>query len=171
LTFFSPLRQTLKTAIKEIRTCGANLNKIWTVLSSLREALNGADLNSEPPNTPSNMSDSKLILRFPDPLPPPKSTMVYNTRNTRSSKFTSGVETSVYVVNSAQMVPVLVALTDAALETECVREEIERGVRDGKEKMREVRENGKTKNERWEKEKKNMQGPVKDKEKEKEASA
>jgi hypothetical protein len=144
------------------------LNKIWAILSTLRDSLDGS--GSESSDT-SSSSDSEMILTFPDPLPPPASVAVYNTRNTRSSKVTGNAGTPVYVVNSAQMVPVLVALTDAALETEDVREEIESGVKDGREKVREARECGKKENERWEKEKKDTEGAMKDKEKEKEVSS
>jgi hypothetical protein len=51
------------------------------------------------------------------------------------------------------MVHVLVALIEAALKTEVLRGEIEEGVKEGKDKVREGREGIKNENERWEKEK------------------
>jgi hypothetical protein len=51
------------------------------------------------------------------------------------------------------MVPVLLALIDAALGTKAIREEIEEGVKEGKEVTREKWERAKTENERWEAEK------------------
>jgi hypothetical protein len=57
------------------------------------------------------------------------------------------------------MVPVLVALTEAALETEVVRAEIDEGVKEGKDKVREGREGIKIENERWEKEKEQEKDP------------
>jgi hypothetical protein len=62
------------------------------------------------------------------------------------------------------MVPVLLALIDATLGTENVREELEVGFRDGREKTREARECGRKENERWELEKKDIEGAPKDKE-------
>jgi hypothetical protein len=57
------------------------------------------------------------------------------------------------------MVPVLVALTEAALKTEAVRTEIEEGVKEGKDKVREGREGLKIENDRWEKEKEKEKDP------------
>ena len=57
------------------------------------------------------------------------------------------------------MIPVLVALTEAALETEVVRVEIEEGVKQGKDKAREGREGLKLEQERWEKLKEKEKDP------------
>jgi len=57
------------------------------------------------------------------------------------------------------MVPVLVALIEAALKTEVLRGEIEEGVKEGKDKVREGREGIKNENERWEKEKEKEKDP------------
>lgn len=66
---------------------------------------------------------------------------------------------TVYVAHSSQLVPVLVALTEAALETEVVRAEIEEGVKQGKDKVREGREGLKLEQERWEKLKEKEKDP------------
>lgn len=68
----------------------------------------------------------------------------------------SGVA-SVQVANSAQMVPVLNAFIEAAFDTDLVREELEKGVREGKEITREVRECIKKENDRWDIERKRME--------------
>jgi len=60
------------------------------------------------------------------------------------------------------MVPVLVALIEAALETEVLRGEIEEGVKEGKDKVREGREGIKNENERWDKEKENVKAKAKE---------
>jgi hypothetical protein len=60
------------------------------------------------------------------------------------------------------MVPVLVALIEAALETEVLRGEIEEGVKEGKDKVREGREGTKNENERWDKEKENVKAKAKE---------
>ena len=57
------------------------------------------------------------------------------------------------------MVPVVVALTEAALETEVLRADIDEGVKEGKDKAREGRECIKNENERWEKEKEKEKDP------------
>lgn len=49
------------------------------------------------------------------------------------------------------MVPVLVALTEVALQTDVVRAEIEEGVKEGKDKIREGRDGVKLEHDRWEK--------------------
>ena len=63
------------------------------------------------------------------------------------------------VTQSSQMVPVFVALIEAALETEVLRGEIEEGVKEGKDRVRKGREGIKNENERWEKEKEKEKDP------------
>jgi hypothetical protein len=59
------------------------------------------------------------------------------------------------------MVPVLVALTETAMRTDIVRENIETAVKDGKEWLKEVREECKRENERWDAERKALGGDEK----------
>ena len=68
------------------------------------------------------------------------------------------------------MVPLLEALTEAALGTAAVKGEIEAGVKEGKERMKEFREIVKKENERWDAEKKVFEEKGKDKEIEKKVS-
>lgn len=112
---------------------------------ALRESLDPISNSSSP-------LEQETVLSFPDPLPPPSSTVIHNTRNMRNS----GVA-SVQVVNSAQMVPVLNAFIEAAFDTDLVREELENGVREGKEITREVRERIKKENDEWDIERKRME--------------
>lgn len=65
----------------------------------------------------------------------------------------------IYIAYSSQMVPVLVALTEAAMETVVVKAEIEEGVKEGKDKTREGREGLKLEQERWEKLKEKEKDP------------
>jgi len=145
--------QRIKAAIKEIRVNGANLNKMWTTLDSLREAFK--DFSSQ--SSPTDLA----LLTFPDPLPPPSSSTFYVTRSGRTNA-TGNVSVS------AQMVPVLTALIEAAMRTELVRENIASAVKDGKDWVKEVREECKRENERWDVERKTLEGDAPEKRKEKE---
>ena len=57
------------------------------------------------------------------------------------------------VVHTAQMIPVLISLIHSVLETANIREEIDQGIRDARDIVRDSREAIKIENERWEKEK------------------
>ena len=132
-------------AIKALRASGANLTKVWAILASLRESIGQSSGISHAADSLSNL---------PDPLAAPSSVTYHNTRTTRTAN-----ANAVLVAQSSQMVPVLVALTEAALETEVVRAEIDEGVKEGKDKVREGREGIKIENERWEKEKEQEKDP------------
>jgi hypothetical protein len=104
--------------MKEIRATGANLNKLWHTLQTLRV-------------TPERIAcREKPYMTFPDPLPPPASATVYQTRSMRSA---DNAQRSINIICSGQMVPVLTALIDLALATNTVREEIEAGLEEAKE--------------------------------------
>jgi hypothetical protein len=122
--------QIIKRSMKEIRGAGANLNKIWGILASMRESLSRLKGDS---------------LTFPDPLSPPSSSTTHTTRSTRATN-----KSGVFVVHSAQMVPVIEALINTAIESKSVRQEIEEGVKDAKEVAKEKAERVKEENERWE---------------------
>lgn len=139
------------------------MNKIWAVLASMRDSPGGSR-SSTASSTGSN-SSSISNLAFPDPLPPPASTKVHNTRTMRSSG-ASSIASQVYVAQSAQMVPVVVALIDAAIETDVVKAELDNGTKEGREKVREAKEKMKEENVRWEQVAKEAL-KVKEKEKEK----
>ncbi|KAG6866769.1 hypothetical protein C0991_011428 [Blastosporella zonata] len=122
-------------AARDIRATGNNMTKVWPILANLRDAL-----------------QDDVALSFPDPLPPPASATIYNTRRTRSD--VNGGRPNVSIVHSAQMIPVVEALIQAALETSVVRDEMDDGVREGKEMVRKVQKAIREENERWDVERK-----------------
>lgn len=65
------------------------------------------------------------------------------------------------------MIPVIGALVEATLETSVVREELDSGVKEGKELTREVNKSVKAENERWDVERKALEASLKDKAKDK----
>ena len=73
-------------------------------------------------------------------------------QNMRSLRNVRTVE-DVDVVHTAQMIPVLISLIHSVLETANIREEIDQGIRDARDIVRDSREAIKIENERWEKEK------------------
>lgn len=119
--------KAIKDALKDIRSSGANLNKIWTALWILRQAL----------------ESSYTPFALPDPLPPP-STMTY--RSTRSA---FGTEAMVNVATTAQLVPVVAALVEQAIEMQVVRDEIEQGTVREKELTKDAREAIAQENAKW----------------------
>lgn len=129
--------QLIAEALEELRASGANLTKVWAALSSLRDSL---------VESPAPSAAVKSLSNLPDPLPPPPSASRYNTRTTRNATIAS-----VFIAQSTQLVPVLSVLTEAALRTELVRAELEGGVKEGKEKLRESKELMKNETERWDK--------------------
>ncbi|KAF9464945.1 hypothetical protein BDZ94DRAFT_1320552 [Collybia nuda] len=132
------IEKSLKATIKCIHASGANLNKMWSALLSLRESL-----------APTFDSKEVSTITFPDPFPPPSSSSVHTTRNMRTSS-----AISVQVSNSAQMVPVLNALIEAAFDTDLVREELENGAKEGREITRKVREGLRKVHDEWDNERK-----------------
>ncbi|KDQ57441.1 hypothetical protein JAAARDRAFT_193771 [Jaapia argillacea MUCL 33604] len=144
------VKKFVPDAIKDIRACGSNLNRIWGVMFTLRESLNA-----------SHHSNTSPTLTFPDPLPPSASTIYHNTRSgvtTRHAAASSSTTAQnhnhggVYVAQSSQLVPVLVALIDQAVGLSNVKEELEKGGDVSKEKTKDMRDALKAENERWEKE-------------------
>ncbi|KAF5380578.1 hypothetical protein D9615_004650 [Tricholomella constricta] len=147
------IEKPVKSAIREIRAAGHNLNKIWPILAQMHDAIVfGAD-----------NQDDAAVLSFPDPLPPPSS---ITARVTRSARESSGSRPSITIAATAQMVPVVAALVEAAFETAAVREELENGVKEAKEATREVKECLKAENERWDAERKELEDAMKGTEKE-----
>ena len=118
--------------MKEIRGAGASLNKLWHALQTLRV-------------TPERIASCEQ-LTFPDPLPPPASAIVHQTRSMRNA---GNALRSTNIVCSGQMVPVLMALIDLALATDVIRGEIETGLKEVKELSRKSKEAIRLENERW----------------------
>lgn len=117
--------KALKEAAKGVKSSGANLSRLWTTLLSLRESL-GPD----------------SLLTFSDPLPPPASTIIRTTRQTRDSD-------AVHIANSAQLVPVIADLIEAAIPSPVIRDALEQGSTDEKEYGKLMREAIAMENNRW----------------------
>ena len=147
LTFNRPVCffywQIIKTAVKQIRGCSANLNKIWGILSSMRDSLSGS------PITKSSPASGNLPLTFPDPSPLPAMLNIRVTRNQTSAGL---------IAYSTQMIPVLVALTNLAVQTDLVRENIETALKEERDWVKDERDKHKREVDRWEEEKKVLKG-------------
>ncbi|KAF9010643.1 hypothetical protein BDQ17DRAFT_1322452 [Cyathus striatus] len=146
------IQQHIEVALKELKGVGVNLSRIWSILATLREALiNPAGTSS------SSSSKFELELSFPDPLPPPVVTMAYNTRHKQN-----GQEGVLHVTHTAQLIPIITSLIKSVTDTEVIRDEIERGVKEGKDAVRDAREGMKKENDRWELVRKTLEDASKD---------
>lgn len=134
--------QHLKATTKSIRESGAHLNKMWAALATLRDWQENA-------SRPSRSNSTGFPLFFPDPLPPPESVSIIRTRSGANQSNTG----SVNVLRTAQLVPVISAFVDAAVESEAARQELEAGSQESKERIKEAREAQRIENERFEQEK------------------
>ncbi|KAF8629220.1 hypothetical protein AX17_005803 [Amanita inopinata Kibby_2008] len=132
--------KAVRASMKELRFAGSNLGKIWNVLEALRKDATNLGVN------PSR--NERILLTFPDPLPPPASAIV---RQTRSMRGAGDALHRVRVTCSGQMLPVITALVELATDSSTVREEIERGIREAKDLVRKGKEAIRVENERWEK--------------------
>ncbi|KAH0588862.1 hypothetical protein H2248_004653 [Termitomyces sp. 'cryptogamus'] len=135
VTLEGDIQKHIRSAVRDIRATGNNLNKIWPILAKLQD-----------------VNDDNTQLSFPDPLPLPTSVVIYNTRMTRSN----GGPT-VSIGHTAQMVPVLEALIEATLSTPIVREELDNGFKEAKEVIRGVQRAIREENERWDAERKSFE--------------
>lgn len=110
-----------------VKDSGANLNKVWGALSALRECVRDVSGRRLPGRIP----------RLPDPLPPPTSISLIKTRSGAKIQDDTGV-TNVY--RTAQLVPVISALVEAAMKSDAVKREIDDGLDEMKKKAKEARE-------------------------------
>lgn len=133
-----------------------SLNKIWSALSSLRYNISQAVSLASTATTGS--STIEKLLTFPDPLPPPASAL--SGRSLRSVRTPTD---TVNVVQTSQMIPVIVSLVQSAIETKVVRDELDQGLKDNKNIVREAKEAIRIENARWEEEKKTMDNRTNDK--------
>ncbi|KAF5389370.1 hypothetical protein D9757_004268 [Collybiopsis confluens] len=145
----------IQNAMKDIRHAGANLTRMWAVLSSLREILGRPEkkLQSERPNeegSDGESSEDRIIIEYPDPSPPPAA---HNVRGTRST-----ASTDILIVHTAQLIPVILGLTQTVLESHAIRVELEEGAKEGRERFRESRERIKLDNESWDALRKDLEG-------------
>lgn len=106
------------------------MTKIWTTLASLRDA-------------------HPTDFTYPDPLPPPTTMPVYNTR--RGALNQDGIP----VGHSAQLVQVLLALIDGLMMggSKALKTEIDKGINEAKDIAKLGREAITRENERWTREK------------------
>ncbi|PCH43383.1 hypothetical protein WOLCODRAFT_138306 [Wolfiporia cocos MD-104 SS10] len=123
------LIKIIRDTIKEIRSCGGNLHRIWTALASLRTCLWSVPINP---------------FNFPDPLPPPSN---YSFRTTRSGY--TQADDGLYVGTSAQLVPVIASLVESAVQTKAIKDDLERGANQEKNAAKEVREAIAKENAKW----------------------
>lgn len=122
-----------------MRAASVGLAKMWQILASLRDCLDA----SEPDTGEDTISEeSDTIPSFPDPLPLPESA-VNNSRRTRSA--------GSFIVDTIQMIPVVLGLIDAVVESSVIRAEIDKGAKESKDVAREVKDATRNANDRWEK--------------------
>ncbi|KAF9527302.1 hypothetical protein CPB83DRAFT_856322 [Crepidotus variabilis] len=133
----------IKNTLKEMRSAGANLNKLWSLLSALRDDV--AKITT---------SESSSCLTFPNPSPPPP-----NAAPARSLRNVKTSDDALHVAQSSQMIPVLLALINLALHTSSIRDEIDQGLKDNKDVTKDAKEATRLENERWEEVKKTMESP------------
>lgn len=133
---------------------------MWLNLVVLRD--NIASLFSSTASTSDAESSVWVPLTLPDPLPAPLSA-AQNTRSLRSVRPVGVSEDIVNVVYTAQMIPVIISLIHSVLGTANIREEIDQGVRDARDIARDAKEATRIENDRWNKERKDMENISKDK--------
>ncbi|KAJ7497247.1 hypothetical protein FB451DRAFT_1120578 [Mycena latifolia] len=136
------IKKAIQMAIKEMRSAGVGLAKIWQILSSLRDSLDASEPGSD---DGTDSDDTETVPSFPDPLPLPESA-ANSSRRTRS--------TGSSIVDTIQMIPVILGLIDAVLESTVIRGEIDKGAKESKDVAREVKDATRNANDRWEKAKK-----------------
>jgi len=154
---FLILWQRIKTAVKDLRSAGFNLNKIWNALFALREDITTISASGSS-DTSSKSVRFDIPLTFPDPSPPPNTTMA----TACSLRSFRQPENMVNLVSSTQMIPVLLSLMHQVLETAIIREELDQGAKDAKDMTREAKEATRIESDRWEKERNAMEVAPKD---------
>lgn len=115
----------VKDAMRNVKSSGANLSRLWSALLALREALG-----------------PRPSLVFADPLPPPVYSIVRTTRQNRDGDAT-------YVSTSAQLIPVISDLIEAAIPSPAIREALETGSLEEKEYSKWSKEAIAKENARW----------------------
>ncbi|KAI0766519.1 hypothetical protein BC629DRAFT_1737547 [Irpex lacteus] len=117
--------EALREAAKAVKSSGANLNRTWAALVTLRESLS-----------------SNSFVSFSDPSPPPASTLIRTTRQNRDSDM-------VHVAISAQLIPVITDLIEAAIGSPAIRDALDAGASEEKEYAKLAREAIASENSRW----------------------
>ncbi|KAF7298229.1 zf-4CXXC-R1 domain-containing protein [Mycena chlorophos] len=137
------IRKALQNGVKDLRATGLSLSKVWGILSSLRDSLDASEAGS---SDGTQSDDSETVPTFPDPAPLPDSAKA-SSRRTRSTTF---------VIDTVQMIPVVLGLIDAVVESASIRAELENGSKEAKDVTRDAKEAIRNVNDRWEKVKKEM---------------
>lgn len=125
--------------MKDLRTAGANLNKIWATLSALQNELT----SEQHATTSGNDGDanwSNFSLSTPGDLPD----KIAARRSSRQ------VDAGFHLAVSSQMIPVLISMINHTLTTQIIREDIEQAGKDFKDWQPVVKDATKLENERWE---------------------
>ncbi|KAJ6593853.1 hypothetical protein B0H19DRAFT_1246592 [Mycena capillaripes] len=139
------IKKAIQVGSKEMRAPGVGLSKLWQILSSLRDSLDASEPDT---GDDADSDDSDTIPSFPDPLPLPDSA-VNTSRRTRS--------TGSLIVDTIQMIPVILGLIDAVVESATIRAEIDKGAKESKDLAREIKDATRNANDRWEKAKQETQ--------------
>ncbi|KAL1744771.1 hypothetical protein HDZ31DRAFT_37841 [Schizophyllum fasciatum] len=150
------VKQKFQRAIKDLKQSGVGLGKLWSVLEALRESFRGPDSGV---GISADADDEDTTFRLPDPLPLPDGT-AKRTRQMRN-------RTGIVVAQTAQLVPVVAALVEAASATRVVHDVLDEGAQEVKERTREMRDALKVENARWDTERKAKNGKGKAEEAEK----
>ncbi|KAI0085177.1 hypothetical protein BDY19DRAFT_967488 [Irpex rosettiformis] len=127
--------EALKEAAKTVKASGANLNRTWAALLTLRESLG-----------------DRSSVTFSDPSPPPASTLIRTTRQNRDLDI-------MHISISAQLIPVIVDLIEAAISSPAIRDALEAGSAEEKEYGKLAREAIATENNRWKESKEYKDAP------------
>ena len=135
--------QVFKAYIKELRSGAVGVNSIWPILSALQ-----ADLAKNSPST-------STIFTVTEPSPPPADAVLFPIPNLRRTRTP---DTSINIMQSSQMIPVLISLINGALRTNIIRKEVEQGAKDNRDVAKDAKEALRLENERWEEEKKTILG-------------
>ncbi|KAL1736169.1 hypothetical protein EV714DRAFT_242575, partial [Schizophyllum commune] len=151
----------LQRAIKDLKQTGVTLSKVWGILEGLREYFRGPDSGI---HMHFKEKDPKryTTVRLPDPLPLPEGTV----RKTRQMKDQSGI----VVAQTAQLVPVIAALAEAAGFAPAVRDVLDSSAQEIKDATKDMRDALKVENDRWDTERKAMDGKDKAEEAKKRAA-
>ncbi|KAJ7647378.1 hypothetical protein FB45DRAFT_197648 [Roridomyces roridus] len=136
------IKKAIQAGIKDIRAPAVGIAKMWQILSSLRDCLDASE-----PGSDTDSDESDTVPSFPDPIPLPESA-IGNSRRTRSAG------TGSFIVDTAQMIPVVLGMIESVVDTTVIRADIDQGIKDSKDILRDVKDATRNANDRWEKSRK-----------------
>ncbi|KAJ7901779.1 hypothetical protein B0H14DRAFT_2668402 [Mycena olivaceomarginata] len=126
------IKKAIQTGSKDMRAASVGLAKMWQILASLRDCLDASEPDTGEDAT---SEESDTIPSFPDPLPLPESAIKQLAPHSQC-RF---------------MIPVILGLIDAVVESSVIRAEIDKGAKESKDVAREVKDATRNANDRWEK--------------------